>query len=65
MNWKFFANLGVGFLESAGIAKVDEDENEIGLDDLIGQALLFSVKLARFALSGGKGSVPKAPDAFR
>lgn len=62
MNWKFFANLAVGFLESAGIAKVNEDPNDTGLDDITGDSLIFAAKIVRWVIAGANPETkPKAP----
>lgn len=65
MNWKFFATMAVGMMESAGIAKVNEDENDTGTDDVIGEGLIYAAKLVRWLLSGAKGSKPSVPDSLK
>lgn len=63
MNWNFFATLAAGMLESAGIAKQNEDENNTGKDDVIGDALVFAAKFLRWLATGALGKAPKMPDS--
>lgn len=65
MNWKFFVQLAIGFLESAGMAKKAEDDNDTGVDDLVGDALVFASRVAKLALSGGQGTKPTIPDSLK
>jgi hypothetical protein len=64
MNWKFFAQMAAGMLESAGFAKEAEDENDEGVDDLIGQGLVFGSHFLKWLLSGMKGKAPAMPTAL-
>lgn len=50
--WKTLLLLALPMLEQLGFAKVNEDENETGKDDIIGQAILFGVRIFRAVLSG-------------
>lgn len=46
-------------VESAGQAKIDEDSNDTGKDDLIGQALVAAAKLLKAAFSGDTAAISK------
>lgn len=61
--WKTLLNMLLPMLESIGQAKIDEDANDTGKDDIIGQSLIYAVKLLK-AIVNGK-DLPKAPDALR
>lgn len=50
--WKTLLLMVMPMLEQLGFAKVNEDENETGKDDIIGQAILFGVRIFRAVLSG-------------
>jgi len=65
MNWKFFATMAAGMIESAGISKVSEDENNTGTDDVIGEGLIYAAKLLRWLVSGAKGNKPSVPDSLK
>ncbi|MEO7538874.1 MAG: hypothetical protein ABIV21_02520 [Pyrinomonadaceae bacterium] len=62
-NWKMLLAMVLPMLESIGQAKVDEDLNETGKDDLTGQSLLYAVKVLK-AISQGK-TPPKAPTVLQ
>lgn len=61
--WKMLLNMLLPMLESIGQAKIDEDANDTGKDDIIGQSLLYAVKLLK-AVANGQAP-PKAPDVLR
>lgn len=66
MNWKFFVQLAIGFLESAGVAKQNEDANAEGLDDVIGDGLVYAAKFVRWLLNGANPSnKPKIPEGIK
>jgi len=58
--WKVLLNMLMPMLESIGNAKINEDENSTGKDDMIGEGLLYAVKLLR-AINAGADKLPKAP----
>ncbi len=62
-DFKMILLMALPMLEAAGQAKVDEDSNDSGKDDAVGQSMLFAVKLIK-ALALGK-ELPKAPPALR
>lgn len=51
MTWKVFALMAIGMLKSAGIAKVNEDDNDTGSDDLIGNGLVYAAQFLEWLLS--------------
>lgn len=61
--WKVLLNMLLPMLESIGQAKIAEDANSTGKDDLIGESLVFAAKLLR-AIVEGK-DLPKAPNGLR
>jgi hypothetical protein len=61
--WKLILNMALPLIEAAGQAKIDEDQNETGKDDIIGQAILFGVKLFRAIVSDKP--LPKAPEFLK
>ncbi len=65
MHWKFFATMAAGMVESAGIAKVNEDENDTGADDVLGEGLIYAAKLLRWLIGGGKGNKPTVPASLQ
>lgn len=65
MNWKFFATMAVGMMESAGIQKENEDENTEGTDDVIGEGLVYASHLVKWLLAGAKGPKPTVPNSLK
>jgi len=64
--WKTLLLMVLPMLESIGYAKVNEDENETGVDDIIGQSILFGVKIFRAVLSGDTEKLKKMlPDSAK
>ena len=61
--WKTLLNMLLPMLEAVGTAKINEDANSTGKDDLIGESLLFAVKLLRAIVNGT--DLPKAPAGLR
>lgn len=61
MNWKFFATMAAGMLESAGMAKEAEDDNDTGADDILGEGLVYAAQLIKWLIGGMKGNAPTAP----
>lgn len=59
-NWKFFVNMALPFIESAGRDYVGKDENDTGKDDMIGQTLIYVAALLR-AIIADKPTMPKPP----
>lgn len=51
--------MAIGVLESAGIAKENEDENDTGVDDVIGGGLRYAAKFLRWLIAGAKGEAPQ------
>jgi hypothetical protein len=49
-------------LEAAGHAKVNEDANDTGKDDAIGEGLLYAVKLLKAIVLNQ--ALPKAPESL-
>jgi len=60
MSWKWLLGILLPMLEAFGWQKVNEDENEVGKDDIIGQAILFGVKIFRMVLAGDTEGLKKA-----
>jgi len=56
-NWRMLLLMVMPMLEAVGTSKVNEDENDTGSDDIIGQAILFGVKIFRAVLSGNTGQL--------
>lgn len=65
MDWKFFAVMGAGMMESAGFAKENEDENTEGADDVIGEGLVYASHLVKWLAAGAKGKKPVVPDSLK
>lgn len=65
MNWRFFAMMAAGMLRSAGFAKIAEDSNDTGKDDMIGQGLVYAANLIEWLLSGATGTKPTIPSALK
>ncbi len=61
--WKTLLGMVLPMLESIGQAKIAEDENSTGKDDVIGQSLVFAAKLLRAILEDKP--LPKAPNVLR
>jgi hypothetical protein len=59
MSWKILLAMIVPILKSIGQAKIDEDENHVGKDDITGESILYGIKIFE-AVAAGK-DVPKAP----
>lgn len=51
MSWKILLMMVMPMLEALGWSKVNEDANDSGKDDILGQAILFGVKIFRAVLS--------------
>jgi hypothetical protein len=49
--WKTLLMMVMPMLEALGWSKVNEDANDTGKDDILGQAILFGVKIFRAVLS--------------
>lgn len=62
-NWKLILLMALPMLEAAGQAKVDEDANDTGKDDAIGQSMLYAAKLVKALALGSE--LPKAPKALQ
>lgn len=63
-NWKFFVNMALPFIESAGRDYIGKDSNDVGKDDMIGQSLVYVANLLR-AIINDKPELPKVPEALR
>lgn len=61
--WKMLLKMVLPMLESIGEAKIAEDENDTGKDDIIGQSILYAIKIFKAVLDGK--DVPKAPAILR
>jgi hypothetical protein len=61
-NWKFLLSMALPYLELAGQAKINEDENTTGKDDAIGEAMIFASKLLKAIVLNQP--LPKAPDSL-
>lgn len=61
--WKMLLKMVLPMLEAIGQAKIDEDANDTGKDDITGQAILFAIKIFKAVLDGK--DVPKAPAILR
>lgn len=57
--WKMLLGMLLPLLEAVGVAKVNEDENETGKDDIFGQAILFAVRMLRAILAGDTTKLEK------
>jgi hypothetical protein len=57
--WKMLLNMLLPMLEAMGQAKVNEDENDTGKDDIVGQAMLFGVKIFRAIATGDTDKLQK------
>jgi len=57
--------MAAGMLESAGISKTNEDENDTGTDDLIGEGLIYAARLIKWLVSGAKGTKPVVPEGLK
>jgi hypothetical protein len=62
-NWKMILLMVLPMMEAAGQAKIEEDANSTGKDDITGEAILYAVKLVK-AIVMGKSDLPKAPKAL-
>lgn len=62
-NWKFILTMALPLLEAAGQAKINEDDNDTGRDDAIGEGLLYAVKLLKAIVLNKP--LPKAPESLR
>jgi len=61
--WKMLLQMVLPMLEAVGQAKIDEDANNTGKDDIIGQSILYAIKIFKAVLEGK--DVPKAPSILR
>ena len=61
-NWKTILLMALPMLEAAGHAKVNEDANDTGKDDAIGEGLLYAVKLLKAIVLNQ--ALPKAPESL-
>lgn len=61
--WKMLLQMVLPMLEAVGQAKIDEDANNTGKDDIIGQSILYAIKIFKAVLDGK--DVPKAPAILR
>lgn len=59
--WKILLSMAIPAIEAAGIAKENEDANDSGTDDLIGQTLVYIAQLAKWVMAGGVGAKPVTP----
>lgn len=57
--WKMLLKMVMPMLEAVGQAKIDEDENHVGKDDITGEAILFGIKIFQAVIDGK--DIPKAP----
>lgn len=62
-NWQFILIMLLPMLEAAGQAKVNEDANDTGKDDAIGQSMLYASKLIKALATGN--DLPKAPKVLQ
>lgn len=62
-NWKMLLKMVMPMLESIGQAKIDEDANNTGKDDITGQSILYAIKLLNAVLEGK--DAPKAPSILK
>lgn len=57
--WKTLLVWLLPMLETLGFAKINEDENDTGTDDIIGQSILFGVRIFRAILAGDTAKLNK------
>jgi hypothetical protein len=50
-------------LKAIGQAKIDEDENHVGKDDITGESILYGIKIFEAVLAGKE--VPRAPSILK
>lgn len=65
MNWKFFVTMAIGFLRSAGVALENQDANNEGSDDLIGEGLVYAADFVQWLLNGRPGAAPETPASLK
>lgn len=63
MNWKFFAQIGIGYIRGAGEKYKAEDSNNTGSDDLKGIALCFAADLVESIIQDKE--FPKVPTVLK
>lgn len=61
--WKMMLAMIIPILKSIGQAKIDEDENNYGKDDITGESILYGIRIFE-AIAAGK-DVPKAPTILK
>lgn len=61
--WKMFVKMAIPMIENAGQSYVDQDENNSGKDDMIGQSLIYVAHLLTAIVSDK--SLPKAPSILQ
>ena len=62
-DWKMLVRMALPMIEMAGEHFIEQDENDTGKDDMIGQSLLYAAKLLKSVLSGKEP--PKAPEILQ
>jgi hypothetical protein len=62
-DWKFILLMILPMLEASGHAYVNQDTNDTGKDDAIGEGLLYAVKLLKAIVLNNP--LPKAPEALQ
>ncbi len=58
-NWKMLLQMVLPMLEMIGTSKINEDDNDTGKDDILGQSILFGVKIFRAILANDTGKLEK------
>ncbi len=59
MGWRMILSMILPMIEAAGQAKVNEDDNETGKDDLIGQGILAGIRIFRAVLKSDTTTLEK------
>jgi hypothetical protein len=59
LGWRNLVELALPILEHAGQDFIDKDTNDVGKDDLIGQAIVGATRMLKAALSGDEKTLAK------
>lgn len=62
-NWKMILLMALPMMEAAGQSYVNQDANDTGKDDAIGEGILYAVKLLKAIVLNNP--LPKAPDSLK
>lgn len=62
-DWKLILIMALPMLEAAGHAKVNEDADDTGKDDAIGESMLYAAKLVKALALGTE--LPKVPASLK